>query len=117
MNIKSKRVISVILALIMMLSLVLTGCGQTAPASSAPEQTPSTPSEPAPAPEDLSTEPEEETYIFNCLNPCPDKAPIEVSALAERVDTLDGKTLVVSANYNNGFYDFVDGLAATVICP
>ena len=49
-------------------------------------------------------------YLFNCLHPSPQRDPIDVSSLAGRLGTLDGKTLAVCANYNNGLYEFPEKL-------
>ena len=98
------RWLALLSALALLSGLLLSGCKSDSPAGDAPAEMSS-------APETGSQPAEKGQYLFNCLNPCPDKPPIEVTTLANRLDTLDGKTLCICANYNNNLTDFPDGLA------
>ena len=105
---KVKREASKLLALALAcvcLLMLLSGCQQppatdTATPAPTPAQTPT--------PENLAGG--DDGYLFNCLHPAPQRDPIDVTSLSARLDTLDGKTLAVCANYNNGLYEFPEGL-------
>lgn len=54
-------------------------------------------------------------YIFRCVDPTTNKADIEVTSLAERIDDFAGKTIAVCANYNGAFYDYPEGIVLKLV--
>ena len=98
-----KRLLACLLALVMITG-VFAGCQQppapvvTNPPASAPPTTP-------PPPE---AEP-----IFSVVNPRPSRAAIDAKALAPRLDSLEGKTVAVIANYNGTMAPLAQALLDT----
>lgn len=93
---KRKNLISLVASIGFVLALVLSGCGPAATptpsATATPTETPTPTATPTPTP----TAPIGVELTFNCLNPTGTFQPVQVSALAPRLDTIDGKTIYVN---------------------
>ena len=79
-----KKLLLIPLALLLAISLVAIGCPT-------PPPTTPTPSEPQVVTKTVEVEKE-----YRCLNPQGIQPAVEISALAPRLDTLDGKTIYVN---------------------
>lgn len=93
---KKKNLIMLVASISFVLALVLSGCGPAATptptATATPTATP-TPTEtatPTPTPT-IGVE-----LTFNCMNPAGTFQPVQISALAPRLDTLVGKVIWVN---------------------
>ncbi len=89
-----RKLIALAASIVLVLALVLTGCPAASPTPSASATATATPTAtgtvPTPTPQIIEVEKE-----YSCLNPQGEELPVEISGLAVRLDTLDGKNIYI----------------------
>jgi hypothetical protein len=90
-----KKLIALTASVALVLVLVLSGCGGEE-ATPTPTATPTaTPTPTATAPPTATPTPIPPEIEYNALSPRGIALPVEIESLAERIDTIDGKTIYI----------------------
>jgi biopolymer transport protein ExbD len=92
-SMKKINLIPIMTSVVLALVLVIMACGQTTPAATTTTPAPAATTTKAAAPTTTTVEVDKK---YNCLSPQGIQLPVQISALAPRLDTFDGKVVYVN---------------------